>query len=369
MRRIMSLCIVFLIPAWISAQNVIKNPDQPDDARAGRVLQLTKELTVSDEQGGYYFKSPKNIQIAPDGSIFLLDEDQFLKFDADGKFQANLFRKGQGPGEVEQIMDYIFTGDGIAVLQAQPNKIVLMDMQGEFLREIKPDDVCYRLFTFYDGRYYGAHNSRPQFDKLGDEPMILDITWNIRIASDTGVVEVTELNFPVSWYAQRIKSAVIANYIVDFMALPAQERYMVISHTQKYLLKLLDLESGQVIREFSREYARIRMKPDKTGKVEVRPDTFTLVPPVDHYNDIQKFFIIEDRIWVLTSTLDQEKGFLVDVFDMAGRYLDNFYLPFQDSIKQAGLARHPLTIHGGCVYVMEYDEDGIPTLVKYRITN
>ena len=369
MRRIMSLFIVFLIPTWISAQKVTKNPDQPADARAGRVLQLNKELTVTDEQGEFYFKSPKNIQIAPDGSIFLLDEDQFLKFDADGKFLKNLFRIGQGPGEVEQISDYIFSDGQIAVLQAQPNKIVLMDMQGEFLREIKPDEACYRLFTFYNGRYYGAQNSRPQFGKLGDEPKILDITWNFRIASDTGEVEVTDLNFPVTWYAQRIESAVIANNIVDFMAFPAQDRYMVISHTQKYLLKLLDLESGQVIREFSREYARIRMKPDKTGKAEVRPDTFALVPPVDHYNDIQKFFIMEDRIWVMTSTMEKEKGFLVDVFDMAGRYLDNFYLPLQDSIKQAGLARHPLTIHGGCVYVMEYDADDIPALVKYRITN
>jgi hypothetical protein len=40
-----------------------------------------------------------HIKTAPDGSIFVLDEKQFLKFDKKGKFIKNLFKKGQGPGE------------------------------------------------------------------------------------------------------------------------------------------------------------------------------------------------------------------------------------------------------------------------------
>jgi hypothetical protein len=331
------------------------------------VLRLEKELAITDEQGGFYFKGPRNLQVAPDGGIFIQDEDQLLKFDASGRFQKNLFRKGQGPGEVEQITSYIFAGGQIAVLQAQPNKVVLLDMQGEFLREFKPEEAVFRLFALYDGRYFGANNSRPQFNKLGDEPAIIDINWNIKIVASDGGVEAMELDFPVLWYAQRIERAVISNFIVNFMARPLQEKYLVISHTQEYLLKLLDLESGEVIREFSRDYDRIRMKPDKTGKVETRPGTYSLVPPVDHYNDIQRFFVLGDRIWVMTSTLDTRKGFLVDVFDEQGRYLDNFYLPLQGKIKLAGLARHPIAISGEFVYLIEYGEDDIPALVRYRI--
>ena len=367
MSRKTLVLLTFMIPAWVLAQQVVTNPEKPPHPQAGRILRLEKELSITDEQDGFYFKRPRNLQVAPDGSMFLQDEDQLLMFDASGEFQKNLFKKGQGPGEVEQIIDYLISSDQITVLQAQPNKIVLLDRQGEFLREIKPDQSFYRLFAIHGGRYYGAHNSRPQFEKLGDEPTIVDITWNIRIASDQGSVETTELNFPVKWFMQRIESAVIANYIVDIVARPIGDRHLVIFHTQDYLLKLLDLDSGKVIREFSREYDPVKMKPDKTGQVETRPGTFTLVPPVDRFNDILNFFILGDQIWVVTSALSADKGFLVDVFDSAGRYLDNFYLPLQNSIKQAGLSRHPLCITDAHLYVVEYGEDDIPVLVKYRM--
>jgi hypothetical protein len=39
---------------------------------------------------------------------------------------------------------------------------------------------------------------------------------------------------------------------------------------------------------------------------------------------------VGDRLWVFTSTSDQAKGTLVDVFDLEGRYLDNFFLQVKD---------------------------------------
>jgi len=174
---------------------VVYNPEEPLSENAGRVLQLTEEMRITDTQGDFYFKSPDNIKTAPDGSIFVLDEEQFLKFDKKGKFIKNLFKKGQGPGEFERIGNYLFSDNEIVVLQGRPNK----------------------------------------------------------------------------------------------------------------------------------------------------------------------------TIWAMTSTMDKEKGILADVFNLRGEYIDNFYLPLQHHVKIEGLSQHPMTISGDALFIVEYDEKDIPSVVKYKI--
>ena len=49
-------------------------------------------------------------------------------------------------------------------------------------------------------------------------------------------------------------------------------------------------------------------------------------PPPESFPDIQKLFVVNNYLGVITSTADREKGVLVDVFDRKGRYFDHFYL-------------------------------------------
>lgn len=351
----------------VNGVTVVYNPKDPLSKNAGRVLQLTEELRITDSQGDFYFKSPGNIKIAPDGSIFVLDEEQFLKFDKKGKFIKNLFKKGQGPGEFERIGNYLFSNHGIVVLQGRPNKIVRLDMLGELISEIRPEEAVSKLITCFEDEYIMARSSFPKLEKAGEEPEIIYIKWNLRLVTENGKVENTNLDFPVKWYAQRLKNAIIANFIVDFTAKPFMDKFLVIYHAQEYMLKLLDLESQQIVRTFTREYKKVKQKPDKTGRVEVRPHIYTLVPPVDYLNDIQKLFIQNKTIWAMTSTLDKEKGILVDVFNLRGEYIDNFYLPLQHHVKIEGLSQHPMTISGDALFIVEYDENDIPSVVKYKI--
>ncbi len=346
---------------------VVYNPEEPLSKNAGRVIQLTEELRITDDQGEFYFKWPGNIKIAPDGGLFIEDEDQFLRFDSNGQFIANLFMKGQGPGEFENIINYLFSGDEIIVLQSRPNKIVRMDMSGKLISEFRPETMVSEMFTRFGDKLIAAHSSFPKLEKAGEEPEIIDITWNLKRVTEDGKVESTALEFPVKWYAQRLEKAIIANYIVDFTAKPFLDRFLVVHHTQEYLLKLLDLESQKIVKTFTREYERVRYRPDETGRVEVSPGSFTLVPPVDHLNDVQKIFVQKDKIWAMTSTVDEDKGFLVDVFNRNGEYMDNFYLPVHHLVKVEGLSRHPITISGDELFIVEYDTDGIPSVAKYRM--
>ena len=353
----------------VNGVKVVYNPGEPLSNKAGRILQLNEELRITDSQRDFYFKSPDNIKIAPDGSIFVLDEEQFLKFDKEGKFIKNLFKKGQGPGEFERIGNYLFSDHGIVVLQGRPNKIVRLDMRGELISEIRPEEAVSKLISSFDIEYIMARSSFPKLEKAGEEPEIIDIKWNLKFVTQGGEVKNTNLDFPVKWYAKRLKKAIIANFIVDFTAKPCMAKFLVIYHTQEYMLKLLDLESLQIVRTFTREYRSVKWKPDKTGRVEVRPHIFTLVPPVDYLNDIQKLFIQNKTIWVMTSTVDKEKGILVDVFNLKGEYIDNFYIPLQNHVKIEGLSQHPMTISGDALFIVEYDENDIPSVVKYKIND
>src|SRR4030066_326691 len=85
---------------------VIENAAKPKAANAGRILQLTDLWKITDDGGQFFFRHPHSLQVADDGSIFVADADQLLKFSLEGKFQKNLNKKGQGPGEIGRDFHY-----------------------------------------------------------------------------------------------------------------------------------------------------------------------------------------------------------------------------------------------------------------------
>lgn len=77
----------------------------------------------------------------------------------------------------------------------------------------------------------------------------------------------------------------------------------------------------------------------------------------------------KNNLWVLTSTFDEEKGILVDVFDEEGKFQDNFYLPLLKS--KTGDSYHqmyfPVVTQGDYIYAIEHDEDWAFSVTKYEI--
>ncbi|MCJ7582075.1 MAG: hypothetical protein MUP98_16305, partial [Candidatus Aminicenantes bacterium] len=55
---------------------VIKNTNKPKNPEAGRVLQLKEEFRITDESGKFFFRSPRNLQIAQNGNLFVQDNEQ-----------------------------------------------------------------------------------------------------------------------------------------------------------------------------------------------------------------------------------------------------------------------------------------------------
>ena len=170
-----------------------------------------------------------------------------------------------------------------------------------------------------------CHHSPPVLKKKGTEPEIIDIDWNLFNVSEKGMLEEIGPVLPAKWFAQRLEQgAMIANYIVDLSAVPLGKEWLVLHHDQDYWLELFDLESKKVQRKFGRKYRKVKLEKKKKEKEE---GPVSLDPPVDYANDIQKLFVVKEKILAMTSTIDAARGILVDVFNKEGEYIDNFFLP------------------------------------------
>lgn len=56
--------------------------------------------------------------------------------------------------------------------------------------------------------------------------------------------------------------------------------------------------------------------------------------------------VYKDRLWVFTSTRDKNNNRLVDVFDMEGAYVDNFYLAYPEGRQPRNFAYGTVVIKG-----------------------
>lgn len=142
-----------------------------------------------------------------------------------------------------------------------------------------------------------------------------------------------------------------------------------VSHTQEYAIKILDLKEGRVERIFRRNYKRIKA-PEKVGekkpRVTIDNKTYT-APPQKYQEDIKNLFVQDDQLWVMTSTVNKRRGVLIDVFDREGRYVDNFFLRFPHGLPEPQFRFLQMELAGDFLYLVEQDESGIFAVVKDRL--
>lgn len=364
---IFSASVLFLSAAF--AQDTTILPPKAKNPKAGRVLGLREVFRISDAGGKFFFKSPENLRPSPDGGVVVVDDGEFLRFDGAGEFVVDMFRAGQGPGELRRIENYLVGGDQILAFQANPMKLVLMDFDGKLLREVKPDATVSALFGRCGGRLLAAGHAFPPLDKVQKpEGDLLDIIWTLELVSEEGRVETTTLTFPTKWFAKRINPRGFVSDNVTFLHCVALgDGLAAVANEESYVIRIVDPAKSATVRTIRRDYGRVKYEPEKP------PDDPSagrrLALPVAYFCDIQRLFAVEGSIWAVTSTVEPGKGALVDVISRDGEYLDSFYLPLPKGVGLHDLARYPLTISGRNVFVLESLEDGRLEVVKYEISD
>jgi hypothetical protein len=342
-----------------TTQQVMENLGVPQSTSAN----LQEMLRVSDQRDKFFFEQPFEVFIGKDGSIYVQEHKKFLKFDADGKFVKNLMKWGEGPGELNgNLTDVIVRENDIILYSSNVIKLVRINLDGGLIEEKKFKKGPFgALLGYYDGKYYLAKVER-QEDTL--KSGIQEENRRILIVSEKEDIHPTPYLLPLT-----VSEAVggrmrLTLQISRFMPLRVSDRYVFLFHTPEYLIKVLDLEKGEITHSFRRNYKRV--------KYDYKPQIKSLIelPPMPKYhNDLCRLLWYKDKLWAVTSTFEKNKGILVDVFSPEGQYLDNFYLPLfkinRDNIQYYA----PMAIHGNFLYTLEPDENDLITLVKYEITN
>jgi hypothetical protein len=355
---------------------IVENPAKPKAANAGRVVTPTEVLTISDEgTSEFYFYLPHDLRTAPDGSLLLSDKDQILLFGPDGKFRFNFFKKGQGPGEVTYFGVCWPTDKNVIVQSVQPNKLIIFDYAGKYEREIRMGTLpgtrrpqALLLLVRGEEYYFRAWDS-PPFEK--EEPEFVDMPRMI-LALNAATGELKALaKFSTKAYIQASPGGGGVYYrITDLNAVMFKEKYLALTHTEDYLIKIYEPGADRIVREFKRAYDRVKPEPlteeqkkggAMIGNKPVRP------PEMKYQNDIRNLMARGDAIWAITSTKDAAKGILVDVFDGDGIYRDCFYLKLPEAGIRNLYTPGLCALDGEFLWVVERSEDETYSIKKYRV--
>jgi hypothetical protein len=368
-------CLAVTLLSWHhpAAGQVIENPAQPRAKNAGRVIVPNEVLAISDEgRTDFYFKWPGNLRVAPNGFLFVRDEKQFLQFDKDGRFLRNLFKKGQGPGEMGSFVGCFLTDKNVIALANDPDKLLWFNYAGEYEREtaIRGEGGTFLWpLAQLNGVFYLNSSQIPD---LKGEPGIIDVPQVIVALADGSGEPKSLASFMTKAFVVTSGGGSARGMIsISFLgAVPYQKRFLALFHTSEYLLKIYDPAANTVQREFRRAYERVKKPPEKDeqkkDRIGINGKTFT-APEQKYANDIVNIFARGGEIWAVTSTRDKVKGVLIDVFDNEGIYQDCFYLQLPEAALRSLVSPSLATLDGDSLYVIAKNADETSTIRKYAI--
>ncbi len=375
MKKQLLLCLAIILALMgLQAQEEKKDILENPAITPGKTVKLTETLRITDEEGDFYFKAPEKVRVAPDQSLFVQDESRLLKFDPNGKFVKNLVKQGEGPGEVKYISDYFIQKDGITIGTARPTKLLLMNHDGALGREFRlkgNSGLSFfvgrseKEFYFYTREFDFAKArtgvSEQKISFFHSDPEGNVTKWDLPVSTRIAMLKRTSKN----------RSFIAMDYIERLLIASDEPTVMYMAHTERYLLKKLDLKTKTFTLMFRRSYKPAvftqRPRPPREDG-QPRPAGPQDQYDREYYNDIYKLAMYKGRLWVITSTFEKGKGFVVDVFDKTGKLVDCFYMLLPGVTRPDTLIDRPLIISGDFLYTIEPDEEDTPTVVKYKIS-
>jgi hypothetical protein len=347
------LVLMAILAAWgvLIAQEVIENPAKPSARGAGRTLKLTEIWRITDEGGEFYFQFPYHLQAADDGSIFLADRKELLKFSQDGKFLKNLYKKGQGPGEIGDDFSFCVFGRDIFIQEYPSQRFWRTDLEGVFQEQITLANKDYGGFlgVLPDGFLFLKTVWPPPSERTGKLMEILHIIAFVR--RDGSERKDVATFRPRDFLAPQAATSMSAK----ITALSPDGKLLYAFHGRDYLIEVVDLAAATVVKRYTRAYPKVSYT-EKGWESNFRKRFNS--PKLEYEIDVKDLYPVGDRLWVETSTDDKTKGRLIDVFDKDGRFLDSFYL---------GAGRALMAVREDDVFCLEKNEDESLTIVKYRI--
>jgi hypothetical protein len=343
--------LALLAVTAIAFGQVIENPAKPLAKNAGRILQLTEEWKIADNGGEFFFKYPNNLQIAEDGSIFVADADQLLKFSQEGKFQKNIYKKGQGPGEIGDDFTYYIHGRDLFIQDMNSQRLWRADFDGIFQEQfnLKNKDYSGFLGVLPDGFLFLKSVWPPPSERTGK---LMEIIHTVALVARDG----SERRDVATFKPRRFLPPQGAMAWDSSIIVPSPDAKLLYAfNSRDYLIEVVDLATGAVVKRFKRIYPKVPYV-ERGWEPEFRNKYGA--PKIEYEIDVNNLYPVGQHLWVETSTDDRTKGRLIDDFDEDGHFLDSFFL---------GAGRTLMAVREDAVFCREKNEDETITIVKYKI--
>jgi hypothetical protein len=352
-----TILIIFLIITGFHLYCQETKIDQinPVSKKPGKILKMKEMMRITDEQGGFYFRYPYGMRVSDEGEIFLMDYNQMMRFDKNGKLLNNYYKKGQGPGELVSIRNYVLNGEFIIVFNVRPHKILWFEKKGPLVKEFRIYKNFFSgdLIAYRNSKYYIVTNTIPVVK--GNSGFTDDIHKLIEISADGEELK-TLASYPVKTFTVMFEGGRASKGIARFISRVHKNRYLVLSHTPEYQIKIYDLERKCPVRVFSRKYKRIKPKSYSDDDIMLQGKRYDELK-LKYVEDLEDLFLLESKILVITLT-ENKKGTLIDMFDYNGNYLDNCYLKLKGRL---------MAVWKDYIFVREQNKYGAAEIVKYFV--
>ncbi|MCP4218971.1 MAG: 6-bladed beta-propeller [bacterium] len=365
-KKYLSIALMLCLSLALTAANIIENTAPLKGKTVGRTVKLTEVLRIASESDKHLLQRPAEIKVAGDGTIFVADKGGLMKFNADGSFVTEMVDHGEGPGEVKYFGGYQVDADGITVAGSSPTKILNLKHDGSLIKEFrvnKSDSICTFMAKYKDSYYFRYK----KYDFKSIKSGVQDVDNVILRSDSTGEAKPLDFVAPVKTYLAKHKmngrNQISIFKIMDVTSIRAGEKYLYVFSSEGYEIHLLDMDKGTHARSFRRPYTSVPYTPSSD------PLAMDSVYKREFFNDVLHIMANGEKLWAVTSTIDKEKGILVDEFDTNGKYTDSFHLQLP-GLKSGHDERIRQMVHDkGFLYIIEKNDDHEPSIVKYKLEN
>lgn len=375
------LCIV-VIPSWASPQQ--SNPKTLAGIYAGGSVRFIPDLSIDETTmpKDVFFESVVDIKCDPRGNVYVCDykAHNVKKFDSSGKFLKAIGREGQGPGEFSWPFALAVTADRLFVYDMRNSRVCALSPDGEFIKSIP--------VLVGEGRPRKM-NSLPNGNLVIGMVKTYFREWNK--PQDYSIeLYSPELEHKKTIYTQEVMENKYMRTDLGLTNIPQpfspfvhwdvlMDGRIVIGYAKSYEVAIFDAEKGK-IGSFSHAYEPVKVtKKDEdqffagmsftSGEGAIKrgaPDY--IVKNTEFPKQKPPFFSLladpEGNILVYTHRKSkEEEGKYFDAFTPEGKYLGGVQVVGKDTLFQL-VAVGSETFWGRSV-----NEDGVPRVVKYRISS
>ena len=341
----MFFLIILFLPLLSYTRDTAEDPNRSSSQNEVRKLNLKEVMRFSDvPEKEIFFKYPLAIKLDDDGNIYIQDRPHILKFGPDGKFLVRMIKEGQGPGElpdgyVGSLTDFIIVKN--KVIAFSDYKALWFNEKGEFQEEKRLPIKSYTdLIVTPNLNYYVFERISPQRDK---RPKVGPSKYTFCLVHLSPDFKEKEVIY--TWESRD------GGYRFDPLCILIDSDTFIVNITSEYGFFSFDLKKGKIIKTFTRTYKRIK---NNLG-------TFYLP-------DIYGFHYIKPKLWVVTSTKDENGNLLIHSWDLKTGGMEEFFLKFPTS------EDHPsrgvgsrIAIINGFMFSIEQNSEGFYNIVKYRM--